>query len=47
MSRVATGAQEGQLQLTSLDDDVREVKQVNLKRVQHTLASHNDLFFDR
>jgi len=40
---------ERQLQLTSLDDDVREVKQMNLERVKHALAGHDDLlwlFFD-
>ena len=34
---------EGQLQLRALDDDVREVEQVHLERVQHALARDDDL----
>ena len=34
---------ERQLQLTTLDDDVREIEQVDLKRVKHTLSGDNDL----
>ena len=34
---------EWQLQLTTLDDDVGEIEQMNLKRVKHTLSGDNDL----
>ena len=34
---------ERQLQLATLDDDVGEVKQVDLKRIQHALAGDDDL----
>eukprot|EP00964_Phaeocystis_antarctica_P078146 scaffold48598_cov65-Phaeocystis_antarctica.AAC.1 len=34
---------EGQLQLGALDDDVGEVEQVHLERVEHALARHDDL----
>mmetsp|Transcript_62206 Transcript_62206/g.196851 ORF Transcript_62206/g.196851 Transcript_62206/m.196851 type:complete len:1067 (-) Transcript_62206:4174-7374(-) len=34
---------EGQLQLAPLDDNVGEVEAVNLERVQHALAGHDDL----
>ena len=35
---------ERQLQLAALDDDVREVKQVDLERIQHALPRNNHLF---
>ena len=34
---------EGQLQLRPLDDNVGEVEQVDLERVQHTLPRHDNL----
>ena len=34
---------EGQLQLAALDHDVGKVEQVDLERVEHALARHNDL----
>mmetsp|Transcript_63136 Transcript_63136/g.136700 ORF Transcript_63136/g.136700 Transcript_63136/m.136700 type:complete len:725 (-) Transcript_63136:4486-6660(-) len=34
---------EGQGELGALDDDVREVEEVHLQRVQHALARHDDL----
>ena len=41
---------ERQLKLATLDDDVGEIEQVNLERVQHALPCDNDLlrlFFNR
>ena len=41
---------ERQLQLASLDDDVRVIEHVRLQRVEHTFSRHDDLFrllFDR
>lgn len=40
---------EGQLQFRSLNDDIREIEQVHLERIEHTLSSDDDLlglFFD-
>ena len=34
---------ERQLQFTTLDDNVREVKQMDFKRVEHALSGNNDL----
>mmetsp|Transcript_51851 Transcript_51851/g.121766 ORF Transcript_51851/g.121766 Transcript_51851/m.121766 type:complete len:1251 (+) Transcript_51851:175-3927(+) len=34
---------ERQLQVAALDDDVREVEQMHLQRVEHALARHDDL----
>jgi len=35
---------ERQLQFASLDDNVGEIKQVDFKRIQHSLSCYNDLF---
>ena len=35
---------EGELELGALDDDVGEVEEMNLERVEHSLARHDDLF---
>lgn len=35
---------EGKLQLGTLDDDVGEIEQVYLQRIQHTLSGNDDLF---
>jgi len=40
---------ERQLQFTPLDDDIGEIKQMYLKRVEHAFAGHDHLlrlFFD-
>ena len=39
---VAATYLEGELQLRASDDDVGKIQQVDLQRVQHTLAAHND-----
>ena len=39
---VAATYLEGELQLRAGDDNVGEIQQVDLQRVQHTLAVHND-----
>ena len=35
---------EGELELGALDDDVGEVEEMDLERVEHSLARHDDLF---
>ena len=34
---------EGELKLTSLDDDVGEIEQMDLERIEHTLPGNDDL----
>lgn len=49
LSNLETGL-EGKLQLAALDDNVGEVEEVDLQRVQHALPRHDDLlrlFFHR
>ena len=42
-SRYLKTGLERQLEFTALDDNVREIQQVDLKGVKHSLPGHNDL----
>ena len=35
---------EGELELGTFDDDVGEVEEMDLERIEHSLARHDDLF---